>query len=89
MNLAKLDEYLKMKECSIQVPNFYLGVKPNNTVLKNCVVTWVMSSSNNVQSDVQNMHEYLKAVPGIKKLLKKAPDQSTGVIILSLMIVLS
>jgi hypothetical protein len=26
-HLAKLDEYFKMKECSIQVPNVYLGAK--------------------------------------------------------------
>jgi hypothetical protein len=33
--LAKLDEYFKMKEGSIQVPTFYLGVKLKKTVLLN------------------------------------------------------
>jgi hypothetical protein len=31
--LAKLDEYFKMKEGSIQVPTFYLGAKLKKTVL--------------------------------------------------------
>jgi hypothetical protein len=38
--LAKLDEYFKMKEGSIQVPTFYLGSKLNKTVLPNGVVAW-------------------------------------------------
>jgi hypothetical protein len=36
--LAKLDEYFKMNEGSIQVPIFYLGVKMKKTVLPNGVV---------------------------------------------------
>jgi hypothetical protein len=38
--LAKLDEYFKMKEGSIQVPSLYLGVKLMNTVLPNSVFAW-------------------------------------------------
>jgi hypothetical protein len=38
--LAKLDEYFKMKEGSIQVPIFYLGAKLKKTVLPNGVVAW-------------------------------------------------
>jgi hypothetical protein len=53
--LAKLDEYFKMKEGSIQVPTFYLGAKLNKTVLPNGVVAWGMSSSKYVQSSVQNV----------------------------------
>jgi hypothetical protein len=40
--LAKLDEYFKMKEGSIQVPTFYLGAKLKKTVLPNGVVAWDM-----------------------------------------------
>jgi hypothetical protein len=36
--LAKLDEYFKMKEGSIQVPTFYLGAKLKKTLLPNGVV---------------------------------------------------
>jgi glutaredoxin len=36
--LVKLDEYLKMKKGSIQVPTFYLGAKLKKTVLPNGVV---------------------------------------------------
>jgi hypothetical protein len=43
--LAKLDEYLKMKEGSIQAPIFYVGAKLNKTVLPNGVVDWGMHSS--------------------------------------------
>jgi hypothetical protein len=38
--LANLDEYFKMKEGSIQVPTFYLGVKLKKTILPNGVVAW-------------------------------------------------
>jgi hypothetical protein len=69
--LAKLDEYFKMKEGSIQVPTFYLGAKLKKTVLPNGVISWGMSSSKYVQSDVQNVQEYLAALPGDKKLLKR------------------
>jgi hypothetical protein len=70
--LAKLDEYLKMKEGSIQVPTFYLGAKLKKTVQPNGVVAWGMSSSKHVQSAVQNVQEYLTTLPGDQKLLKKA-----------------
>jgi hypothetical protein len=36
--LAKLDEYFKMKEGSIQVPTFYLGAKLNKTF---CPMAWL------------------------------------------------
>jgi hypothetical protein len=62
--LAKLDEYFKMKEGSIQVPTFYLGAKLKNTVLPNGVFAWGMISSKYVQSAVQNVQEYLAALPG-------------------------
>jgi hypothetical protein len=68
--LAKLDEYFKMKEGSIQVPTFYLGAKLKKTVLPNGVVDWGMSSSKYVQSAVQNVKEYLASLPGDQKLLK-------------------
>jgi hypothetical protein len=70
--LAKLDEYFKMKEGSIQVPTFYLGAKLKKTVLPNDVVAWGMSSSKYVQSAVQNVQDYLEALPGNQKMLKKA-----------------
>jgi hypothetical protein len=62
--LAKLDEYFKMKEGSIQVLTFYLGAKLKNTVLPNGVVAWGMSSSKYLQSAVQNVQEYMAALPG-------------------------
>jgi hypothetical protein len=62
--LEKLDEYFKMKEGSIQVPTFYLGAKLKNTVLPNDLVAWGMRSSKYVQSAVQNVQEYLAALPG-------------------------
>jgi hypothetical protein len=70
--LAKLDKYFNMKECSIQVPTLYLGSTLKNTVLPNGVVAWGMSSRKYVQSAVQNVQEYLAALPGEQKLLKKA-----------------
>jgi hypothetical protein len=76
--LEKLDEYFKMKEGSIQVPTFYLGVKLKKTVLPNSVVAWGMSSSKYVQSAVQNVKEYLAALPGDQKLMKKASGPFTG-----------
>jgi hypothetical protein len=76
--LAKLDEYFKMKEGSIQVPNFYLGAKLKKTVLPNGVVAWGMSSSKYVQSDVQNVKEYLAALPGDQMLVKKASGPFEG-----------
>jgi hypothetical protein len=78
-----------MKEGSIQVPKFYLGAKLNNTVLPNGVVAWGMISSKYVQSDFQNVKEYMVALPGDQKLLKKASGRLHGDKILSLMRVLS
>jgi hypothetical protein len=53
--LAKLDEYFKIKEGSIQVPNFYLGAKLKKTVLPTGVFAWGMISSKYVQSAVHNV----------------------------------
>jgi hypothetical protein len=76
--LAKLDEYFKMNEGSIQVPTFYLGAKPKKTVLPNGVVAWGMISSKYVQSAVQNFQYYLAVLPGDQKLLNKASDPFAG-----------
>jgi hypothetical protein len=76
--IVKLDEYFKMKEGSIQVPTFYLGAKMNNTVLPNGVVAWGMSSRKYVQSAVHNVQEYLAALPGDQKLMKKASGPFAG-----------
>jgi hypothetical protein len=70
--LDKLDEYFKMKEGFIQVPTFYLGAKLKKNVLPNGVAAWGMSSIKYVQSAVQNFQDYLVALPGNQKLLKKA-----------------
>jgi hypothetical protein len=67
-----------MKEGSIQVPTFYLGAKLKNTVLPNGVVAWGMSSSKYVQSAVQNVKEYLAALPGDQMLMKKASGPFAG-----------
>jgi hypothetical protein len=76
--LEKFDDYFKMKEGSIQVPTFYLGAKLNKTVLPNGVVAWGMSSSNYVQYAVHNVQDYLAALPGNQKLLKKASRPFAG-----------
>jgi hypothetical protein len=76
--LANLDEYLKMKEGSIQVPTFYLGAKLKNNVLPNGVVAWGMISSKYVQYAVQNVKEYLAALPGDQILAKKASSPFAG-----------
>jgi hypothetical protein len=78
MSLAKLGEYFKMKQGSIQVPTFYLGVKLKKTVFSNGVISWGMSSSKYAQSAVQNVQECLVALPGSKKLLKKASAPCVG-----------
>jgi hypothetical protein len=75
---AKLDEYFKMKEGSIQFPNFYVGAKLKKTVLPNVMVAWGMSSSKYVQSAVQNVKEYLVALPGDQMLVKKASGPFSG-----------
>jgi hypothetical protein len=76
--LAKLDEYFKMKECSIQVPTFYLGAKLKKTILPNGGIALGMSSSTYVQSAVQNVQEYLAALHGDRRLLKRSPAPVAG-----------
>jgi hypothetical protein len=76
--LTKLDEYFKMKEGSIQVPAFYLGATLKKTVLPNGVVAWGIISSKYVQSAVQNVKEYLTALPGDQMLVKNASDPFVG-----------
>jgi hypothetical protein len=76
--LAKLDEYFKIKEGSIQVPTFYLGSKLKKTVLPNGVVAWGMISRKYIQSAVQNVKEYLAALPGDQTLLKKSSGPFAG-----------
>jgi hypothetical protein len=76
--LEMLDEYFKMKEVSIQVPTFYVGAKLKKTVLPNGVVSWGMSFRKYVQSTVHNVQDYLMALPGNQKLLKKASGPFTG-----------
>jgi hypothetical protein len=76
--LAKLDEYFKMKKGSIQVPTFYLGAKLKKNGLPNGVVAWDMSSRKYVQSAVQNVREYLAALPGYQNLTKKASGPFAG-----------
>jgi hypothetical protein len=70
--LAKLYEYFNMKEGSMQVPTFYLGAKLKKNGLPNGMVSCGMSSSKYVKSTVQNVQEFLAALPGDHKLLKKA-----------------
>jgi hypothetical protein len=67
-----------MKESSIQVPTLYLGVKLKKTVLPNGVVAWGMISSKYVQSAVQNVKEYMAALPGAQMLVKKASGPFLG-----------
>jgi hypothetical protein len=49
-----------------------LFAKLKKTVIPNGGIAWGMSSSKYVQSDVKNVQEYLSALPGDQKLLKKA-----------------
>jgi hypothetical protein len=77
-SLIKLDEYFNMKEGSIQVPTFYVGAKLKKTVLLNGDVAWGMRSSKYVQSAVQNVQDYMMALPGDQKLLKKASGPFAG-----------
>jgi hypothetical protein len=77
-HLAKLDEYFKMKEGSIQAATFYLGAKLKKTVFPNSVVDWGMSSRNYTQSAVQNVPENMAALSGDHKLLHKAPAPFAG-----------
>jgi hypothetical protein len=55
-----------------------VGAKLKKTVLTNNVVAWVMSSSKYVQSDVQNVQEYLAVLPGDQMFLKKASAPFAG-----------
>jgi hypothetical protein len=77
-SLAKLDEYFKMMEGSIQVPTVYLGTKLKKNVLPNGVVAWGMSSSEYVQSAVQHVQDYLAALPCDHMLMKKASGPFAG-----------
>jgi hypothetical protein len=77
--LERLDEYFKMKEGSIQATTFYLGAKLKKNVLPTGVFAWGMSSSKYVQSAVQNVQDYLAALPGNRKLLKKASGPFAGI----------
>jgi hypothetical protein len=52
-----------------------LGAK---TLLPNGVVVWGVSSSKFVQSAVQNVQDYLAALPGDQKLMKKASGRFSG-----------
>jgi hypothetical protein len=76
--LAKLDEYFKMKEGSIQIPTFYLGTKLKKTVISIVVVAWGTSYSNYVQYAVQNVKENLAALPFDQMLVKKASIPFSG-----------
>jgi hypothetical protein len=55
-----------------------LGAKLNNTVLPHGVVAWGISSSKYVQSAVQNVQDYLAALPGDQILVKKASGPFAG-----------
>jgi hypothetical protein len=55
-----------------------LGAKLKMTVLPNGVVAWGMISIKYVQSAVQNVQDYLTALPGDQKLLKKAYGPFAG-----------
>jgi hypothetical protein len=55
-----------------------LGAKLKKTVLSNGVVAWGMSSIKYVQSAVQNVKEYLAAIPGDQMLVKKASGPFAG-----------
>jgi hypothetical protein len=57
---------------------FFLGAKRQKTVLPNGVVAWGMSSSKYVQSAVQNVKEYLAALPGDQNLMKRASGPFAG-----------
>jgi hypothetical protein len=71
------------------IPTFYLGAKLKKTVLPNGVVAWGMSSSKYVYSAVQNVKEYMAALPGDHKMIKKASGKFAGDTSLSFMTVLS
>jgi hypothetical protein len=55
-----------------------LGAKLKKTVLPNGVVAWGMSSSKYVHYDVQNVKEYLVALPGDQMLVKKTSGPFAG-----------
>jgi hypothetical protein len=76
--LAKLDKYFKMKEGSIQFTTFCLGAKLKKTGLPNGVVDWGMSSRKYVQYAVHNVQDFMAALPGDQKLLKKSSGPFAG-----------
>jgi hypothetical protein len=76
--LVKLDEYFKMKGGSIQVPTFYLSAKLKKNGLPNGVVAWGMTCRKYVQSAIQNVQDYLAALPGDQKLHKKTSGPFAG-----------
>jgi hypothetical protein len=55
-----------------------LGAKLKKHFLPNGVVAWGMTSSKYVQSAVQNVQEFLAALPGEQKLMKRAYGPFTG-----------
>jgi hypothetical protein len=55
-----------------------LGAKLKKTVLKNGVVAWGVSSSKYVQYAVQNIQEYLAAIPSDHNLQKKEYGPFSG-----------
>jgi hypothetical protein len=55
-----------------------LGDKLKKTVLTNVVVAWGMRSSKYVHYAVQNVKEYLAALPGYQMLMKKASGPFAG-----------
>jgi hypothetical protein len=55
-----------------------LGAKLKKTFLSNGMVDWGMNSSKYVQSAVQNVQDYLAALPGDQKLMKNAYGPFAG-----------
>jgi hypothetical protein len=52
LSFTKLDQYLKMKNESIQEPTFYLGAELKKTTLLNGVIAWGMSSRKYMRSAI-------------------------------------
>jgi hypothetical protein len=73
-----LDEYFKIKKGFIQAPNLSLGAKLKNNLLPNGVVAWDMSSRKYVQCVVQNIQQYLAALHGYRKMMKKPSGLFAG-----------
>jgi hypothetical protein len=70
--LAQLDKYLKMKDGSIEKPNFYLGAKLRQVTMSNGVIAWEMSSRKYIKAAVENVQEHMETNFGGHKLAKKA-----------------